>query len=67
VPSKFAKDAIIEAITEGIPLQDSAYARAYNLDQGPGLVAKSGTLPYQMMFELSDFASPHRSAAAATR
>jgi len=102
VPPKFAKDAIIEAIdaeipllvviTEGIPVQDSAYAWAYNLakgtdaapttriigpncpgiitpgealagitpanitDSGPvGLVSKSGTLTYQMMFELRDF------------
>src|SRR6202008_1047360 len=98
VPPKFAKDAIIEAIdaeiallvviTEGIPVQDSAYAWAYNLDKGGktriigpncpgiitpgeslagitpanitgpgpiGLVSKSGTLTYQMMFELSDF------------
>src|SRR5215207_6040331 len=102
VPPKFAKDAIIEAIdaeipllvviTEGIPVQDSAYAWAYNLEKGGGkgpkiriigpncpgiitpgqslagitpanisgpgpigLVSKSGTLTYQMMFELSDF------------
>src|SRR6185312_8306779 len=98
VPPKFAKDAIIEAIdaeipllvviTEGIPLQDSAYAWAYNLEKGQktriigpncpgiitpgealagitpanisgpgpvGLVSKSGTLTYQMMYELRDF------------
>src|SRR6516164_7342792 len=98
VPPKFAKDAIIEAIdaeipllvviTEGIPVQDSAYAWAYNLDKGGktriigpncpgiitpgqalvgitpanitgpgpvGLVSKSGTLTYQMMYELRDF------------
>ena len=97
VPPKFAKDAIIEAIdaeipllvviTEGIPVQDSAYAWAYNVEQGQktriigpncpgvitpgealagitpanitgsgpvGLVSKSGTLTYQMMFELRD-------------
>ncbi len=101
VPPKFAKDAIIEAIdaeipllvviTEGIPVQDSAYAWAYNLSKsgnkvpktriigpncpgiitpgealagitpanitGPGpvgLVSKSGTLTYQMMYELRD-------------
>src|SRR5258707_2898849 len=98
VPPKFAKDAIIEAIdaeipllvviTEGVPVQDTAYAWAYNLEQGNktriigpncpgiitpgealvgitpanitgkgpvGLVSKSGTLTYQMMFELRDF------------
>ncbi|HET9874858.1 MAG TPA: succinate--CoA ligase subunit alpha [Mycobacterium sp.] len=101
VPPKFAKDAIVEAIdaeipllvviTEGIPVQDSAYAWAYNLAKGGsgtpktriigpncpgvitpgeclvgitpanitgpgplGLVSKSGTLTYQMMFELRD-------------
>lgn len=98
VPPKFAKDAIIEAIdaeipllvviTEGIPVQDTAYAWAYNVEKGLktriigpncpgiitpgealagitpanisgsgpiGLVSKSGTLTYQMMFELRDF------------
>ncbi|BCP03620.1 succinate--CoA ligase subunit alpha [Mycobacterium paraintracellulare] len=98
VPPKFAKDAIIEAIdaeipllvviTEGIPVQDSAYAWAYNVDKGQktriigpncpgiitpgealagitpanisgpgpvGLVSKSGTLTYQMMYELRHF------------
>lgn len=98
VPPKFAKDAIVEAIdaqipllvviTEGIPVQDTAYAWAYNLDRGNktriigpncpgiitpgealvgitpatitgkgpiGLVSKSGTLTYQMMYELRDF------------
>ncbi|MCH9723098.1 MAG: succinate--CoA ligase subunit alpha [Actinomycetia bacterium] len=97
VPPKFAKDAIVEAIdaeipllvviTEGIPVQDSAYAWAYNVDHGNktriigpncpgiitpgealvgitpatitgkgpiGLVSKSGTLTYQMMYELRD-------------
>ena len=98
VPPQFAKDAIVEAIdaeipllvviTEGIPVQDTAYAWAYNLEKGNmtriigpncpgiitpgealvgitpasitgtgpiGLVSKSGTLTYQMMFELRDF------------
>src|SRR6201987_4786488 len=102
VPPKFSKDAIIEAIdaqipllvviTEGIPVQDTAYAWAYNVEKGGakspairiigpncpgiitpgealagitpanitgpgpiGLVSKSGTLTYQMMFELRDF------------
>ena len=97
VPPKFSKDAIIEAIdaeipllvviTEGIPVQDTAYAWAYNVDKGNktriigpncpgvitpgealvgitpanitgkgpiGLVSKSGTLTYQMMYELRD-------------
>ncbi|MGW5387666.1 succinate--CoA ligase subunit alpha [Nocardia sp. NPDC003963] len=98
VPPKFSKDAIIEAIdaeipllvviTEGIPVQDTAYAWAYNVEKGAktriigpncpgiitpgeslvgitpanisgkgpiGLVSKSGTLTYQMMYELRDF------------
>ncbi|MBX5329581.1 MULTISPECIES: succinate--CoA ligase subunit alpha [Nocardiaceae] len=98
VPPAFSKDAIVEAIdaeipllvviTEGIPVQDSAYAWAYNVEKGKktriigpncpgiitpgealvgitpanisgtgpiGLVSKSGTLTYQMMFELRDF------------
>jgi len=97
VPPQFAKDAIVEAIdagipllvviTEGIPVQDTAYAWAYNVDKGEktriigpncpgiitpeealvgitpasitgkgpiGLVSKSGTLTYQMMYELRD-------------
>ena len=97
VPPAFAKDAVIEAIdakmplivviTEGIPVQDTAYAWAYNVAKGEktriigpncpgiitpdealvgitpasitgtgpiGLVSKSGTLTYQMMFELRD-------------
>ena len=97
VPPAFSKDAIIEAIdaeipllvviTEGIPVQDSAYAWAYNVEKGQktriigpncpgiitpgeslvgitpnnitgkgpiGLVSKSGTLTYQMMYELRD-------------
>jgi succinyl-CoA synthetase alpha subunit len=98
VPPRYAKDAMIEAIdaeipllvviTEGIPVQDAAYAWAYNVDKGKktriigpncpgiitpgeslvgitpanitgpgpiGLVSKSGTLTYQLMFELRDF------------
>ncbi|RVW06339.1 succinate--CoA ligase subunit alpha [Rhodococcus spongiicola] len=98
VPPAFSKDAIVEAIdaeipllvviTEGIPVQDSAYAWAYNVEKGNktriigpncpgiitpgealvgitpanitgkgpvGLVSKSGTLTYQMMFELREF------------
>jgi succinyl-CoA synthetase alpha subunit len=97
VPPAFSKDAIIEAIdaeipllvviTEGIPVQDTAYAWAYNVENGEktriigpncpgiitpgealvgitpnnitgkgpiGLVSKSGTLTYQMMYELRD-------------
>jgi len=99
VPPAFAKSAVIEAIdagiglavviTEGIPVQDSAYFWQYNVDKGGatriigpncpglispgasnagiipatiapasgkiGLVSKSGTLTYQMMYELRDF------------
>ncbi|MEY3128991.1 MAG: succinate--CoA ligase subunit alpha [Rhodoluna sp.] len=97
VPPAFAKAAIVEAIdaeialavaiTEGIPVHDSASAWAYNVSKGQktrligpncpgiispgksnagitpsditgpgpiGLVSKSGTLTYQMMFELRD-------------
>ena len=96
VPPAFAKDAAIEAIdaqipllvviTEGIPVQDSAYFYAYSVESGAtriigpncpgiispgksnagiipaditrpgriGLVSKSGTLTYQMMYELRD-------------
>jgi succinyl-CoA synthetase alpha subunit len=96
VPPAFAKDAAIEAIdaqipllvviTEGIPVQDTAYFYAYSRENsstriiGPncpgiispgkanagiipaditrpgriGLVSKSGTLTYQMMYELRD-------------
>jgi succinyl-CoA synthetase alpha subunit len=104
VPPAFAKDAAIEAIdaqipllvviTEGIPVQDTAYFFAYSQDSGVvsdaarratriigpncpgiispgksnagiipaditkpgriGLVSKSGTLTYQMMYELRD-------------
>ena len=97
VPPAFAKAAIVEAIyadiplaveiTVGIPVHDSASARAYTVEQGKntrligptcpgivcpeqsnagitpsnitgkgpiGLVSKSGTLTYQMMFELRD-------------
>ncbi|GAC1439787.1 MAG: succinate--CoA ligase subunit alpha [Mycobacteriales bacterium] len=98
VPPAFAKDAVVEAIdaaiplavviTEGIPVQDSAWFWQYNVDAGSttriigpncpglispgksnagiipatitgpgriGLVSKSGTLTYQMMYELRDF------------
>jgi succinyl-CoA synthetase alpha subunit len=98
VPPRFSKDAVIEAIdaeipllvviTEGIPVQDSAYFWAYDLEKGGktriigpncpgvispgqslvgitpanisgagpvGLVSKSGTLTYQMMYELRDY------------
>jgi succinyl-CoA synthetase alpha subunit len=96
VPPAFAKDAAIEAIdaqipllvviTEGIPVQDTAYFFAYSRESGKtrivgpncpgiispgksnagiipaditqpgriGLVSKSGTLTYQMMYELRD-------------
>jgi succinyl-CoA synthetase alpha subunit len=98
VPPAFAKDAVVEAIdaqiglavviTEGIPVQDSAWFWQYDVDAGQttriigpncpglispgksnagiipatitgpgriGLVSKSGTLTYQMMYELRDF------------
>jgi succinyl-CoA synthetase alpha subunit len=99
VPPAFAKSAVIEAIdagielavviTEGIPVQDSAYFWQYNVDKGQqtriigpncpglispgqsnagiipasiapeggkiGLVSKSGTLTYQMMYELREY------------
>ncbi len=99
VPPAFAKSAVIEAIdagiglavviTEGIPVQDSAYFWQYNLNAGSktriigpncpglispgasnagiipatiaptagkiGLVSKSGTLTYQMMYELREY------------
>src|SRR3954470_6580878 len=97
VPPAFAKGAVVEAIdasiplavviTEGIPVQDSAWFWQYNQDAGAktriigpncpglispgksnagiipatitgpgriGLVSKSGTLTYQMMYELRD-------------
>jgi succinyl-CoA synthetase alpha subunit len=96
VPPAFARDAAIEAvdaqiplavvITEGIPVQDTAYFYAYSQQAGTtriigpncpglispgksnagiipaditkpgriGLVSKSGTLTYQMMYELRD-------------
>src|SRR3954449_11646562 len=97
VPPAFARDAAIEAvdaqipllvvITEGVPVQDTAYFFAYSQEQGKhtriigpncpglispgksnagiipaditkpgriGLVSKSGTLTYQMMYELRD-------------
>jgi succinyl-CoA synthetase alpha subunit len=97
VPPAFARDAAVEAvdaqipllvvITEGIPVQDTAYFFAYSQEQGKntriigpncpglispgksnagiipaditkpgriGLVSKSGTLTYQMMYELRD-------------
>jgi succinyl-CoA synthetase alpha subunit len=97
VPPAFARDAALEAIdaeipllvviTEGVPVQDTAYFFAYARERaatriiGPncpglispgqsnagiipasiagagriGLVSKSGTLTYQMMYELRDF------------
>ncbi len=97
VPPAFAKAAVVEAIdagiplavviTEGIPVQDSAYFWTYSKGKktriiGPncpglispgksnagiipatiaptpgriGLVSKSGTLTYQMMYELREF------------
>jgi succinyl-CoA synthetase alpha subunit len=96
VPPAFTKDAAVEAvdagmpllvvITEGVPVQDTAYFRSYAEARGTtrivgpncpglispgqsnagiipadisgpgriGLVSKSGTLTYQMMYELRD-------------
>jgi succinyl-CoA synthetase alpha subunit len=96
VPPPFARDAALEAIdaeipllvviTEGVPVQDTAYFFAYSRERGTtriigpncpglispgqanagiipaditgpgriGLVSKSGTLTYQMMYELRD-------------
>jgi succinyl-CoA synthetase alpha subunit len=97
VPPAFTRDAAIEAIdaqiplavviTEGVPVQDTAYFYAYSVEKGCttriigpncpglispgkanagiipaditkpgriGLVSKSGTLTYQMMYELRD-------------
>jgi succinyl-CoA synthetase alpha subunit len=96
VPPPFARDAALEAIdaaipllvviTEGVPVQDTAYFFAYARESGRtriigpncpglispgqsnagiipaditgpgriGLVSKSGTLTYQMMYELRD-------------
>jgi succinyl-CoA synthetase alpha subunit len=96
VPPPFARDAAVEAIdaeipllvviTEGVPVQDTAYVFAYSSERGKtriigpncpglispgqsnagiipaditgpgriGLVSKSGTLTYQMMYELRD-------------
>jgi succinyl-CoA synthetase alpha subunit len=99
VPPAFAKGAVVEAvdaqiplavvITEGIPVQDSAWFWQYDVDAGQktriigpncpglispgksnagiipatiapepgriGLVSKSGTLTYQMMYELREY------------
>ncbi len=99
VPPAFAKGAVVEAIdaqiplavviTEGIPVQDTAWFWQYNVDAGQktriigpncpglispgrsnagiipatiapqagriGLVSKSGTLTYQMMYELREY------------
>ncbi len=99
VPPAFARAAVVEAIdaaiglavviTEGIPVQDSAWFWAHSCEQGNatrilgpncpglispgasnagiipasiapepgriGLVSKSGTLTYQMMYELREF------------
>ncbi|MFP5218215.1 MAG: succinate--CoA ligase subunit alpha [Actinomycetes bacterium] len=99
VPPAFAKGAVVEAIdariplavviTEGIPVQDSAWFWQYNVNAGEktrivgpncpglispgtsnagiipatiapepgriGLVSKSGTLTYQMMYELREY------------
>src|SRR3954462_5029417 len=96
VPPAFTRDAAVEAIdaqipllvviTEGVPVQDTAFFFAYSQQQGAtriigpncpglispgqsnagiipaditkpgriGLVSKSGTLTYQMMYELRD-------------
>src|SRR5215468_6745066 len=53
VPAKFTKDAVIEAIDASIPL---CVVITEDIPKpGPiGLVSKSGTLTYQMMYELRD-------------
>jgi len=53
VPPKFAKDAVLEAIDAGIGLAVVITADITGAGR-IGLVSKSGTLTYQMMYELSD-------------
>ena len=76
VPPKFAKDAIIEAIdaeipllvviTEGIPVQDSAYAWAYNVDKGQKTrIIGPTTSPLQLPSSLRHAGPRRRRMAAA--